>query len=241
MDKPVLTPTQAEHWNRPLLCIGMPRSGTSMAMGILAACGLWIGTMRPPTPQNPKGFYENYRLERRIAEVSLGLVGADPNGVNPLPKLRAFNDFPSIRNLADFELRGDGYTGDVPWGFKSTKMTLSWPIWARAFPKARWLIVRRPPDQVVNSCLRTPFLRVRSANPEFWQSSVAVYQQRIDQLKASGLAYDELCSTDILADDGVPLRPIAEALGLSWNESRVRAFIEPSYWGGSSKQPANPQ
>lgn len=239
MDKPILTQAQTDYWNRPLFCIGMPRSGTSMAMGVLAACGLWIGTMRPPTPQNPKGFYENYRLERRIAEVCLGLAGADPNGVNPLPKLSAFKNFPSIRTLADFELRGDGYKGDVPWGFKSTKMTLSWPIWARAFPKARWLIVRRPADQVVSSCLRTPFLRVRSANPKFWQSSVAVYQQRIDQLKASGLAYDELWSTDILTGHGASLRPIADKLGLVWNDERVGAFIEPSYWGGRPKQPAS--
>lgn len=226
---------QTEYWNRPLFCIGMPRSGTSMAMGVLAACGLWIGTMRPPTPQNPKGFFENYRLERRIAEVSLGLVGADPNGINPLPTLQAFRNFPNIRTLADFELRGDGFTGASPWGFKSTKMTLSWPIWVRAFPQAQWLIVRRPADEVVDSCLRTPFLQVHSSSPEFWQSSVAVYQKRLDQLKGSGLPFTEIWSQDIFASKGTALRPVAQAMGLTWNADKAAAFIEPDYWG--SKKP----
>ncbi|MEM7442901.1 MAG: sulfotransferase [Pseudomonadota bacterium] len=223
---------QTEHWDQPLFCIGLTRSGTSMAMGILSTCGLWIGNMRAPSQYNPKGFFENLRLERRIAEVSLGLVGADPDGVDPVPKIGAFKNLPNIRYMVEFELRADGYQGGRPWGFKSTKMTLSWPIWARAFPNARWVTFRRPDDQVIKSCLRTPFQREHADDPAFSKSRIAVYLDWIDGLKRSGLPWVEVWLRELLAKNRTQLKQIAERLGLSWDHDRVRNSIELETWGG---------
>ncbi|NJM42225.1 MAG: hypothetical protein HC853_16515 [Anaerolineae bacterium] len=83
-------------------------------------------------------------------------------GLPPRGWLPAIPDF---RSLVAAALVIQHYDGVQPWGFKEPKMCLMWRLWDQHFPGARWVIVRRPIEQVVDSCMRTSFLRYQSSNP----------------------------------------------------------------------------
>lgn len=50
--------------DRPIIVLGAPRSGTSMTAGMLHYCGAWVGVCRGANEYNPKGYFENYAIER---------------------------------------------------------------------------------------------------------------------------------------------------------------------------------
>ena len=62
--KPLLT--QVTNQDRIVVVSGLPRSGTSMLMYALQACGMTLLTdqIRAPDIDNPKGYYEFERVKR---------------------------------------------------------------------------------------------------------------------------------------------------------------------------------
>lgn len=46
----------------PIVVIGSPRSGTSLVAGLFAAHGVWTGICRAADEHNPRGYFENVRL-----------------------------------------------------------------------------------------------------------------------------------------------------------------------------------
>lgn len=69
-----------------IMIVGMHRSGTSCMAGILYYSGLYIGdNLLPPSPKNPKGYFENqdfWRLHHSI----LRSVGRSWDDIRPMPK-----------------------------------------------------------------------------------------------------------------------------------------------------------
>ena len=62
-------------------------------------------------------------------------------------------------------------------------MTLVWPIFARAFPHAQWLIVERDERDVINSLCRTSFMQRHSHSPEYWKMFCVSHNRRLAALK----------------------------------------------------------
>lgn len=222
-------------FERPVLVLGMPRSGTSMTTGLLGLAGLWLGWTVPGDEFNPRGYFENVMLRDGWEKPLLASLGADPLGVHPLPDMaeaaKPVDGLPGkIRRL----LWMQGYDERQVWGFKGAKMTLLWPQWHAHFPQTRWIIVRRNPDDIVRSCLRTPFMAQHSTEPSFWYAFIAEYEKRLDALKASGAAYWEVSTEDLAVGRFDALASVAEALELRWNQAAAREFVQPSYWHGKS-------
>lgn len=224
-----------DYFERPVLVLGMPRSGTSMTTGLLGLAGLWLGWTVPGDAFNPRGYFENVILRDGWEKPLLASLGADPLGVHPLPDMveaaKPVEGLPGkIRRLLSMQ----GYDERQVWGFKGAKMTLLWPQWHAHFPQTRWIIVRRNPDDIVRSCLRTPFMAQHSTEPSFWYAFIAEYEKRLDALKASGADCWEVSTEDLAAGRFDALASVAEALELRWNEAAAREFVQPSYWHGKS-------
>ncbi|RMG43527.1 MAG: hypothetical protein D6718_12070 [Acidobacteria bacterium] len=215
---------------RPILVTGLPRSGTSLIAGCLERCGAFVGRCVEPTPENPKGFFENAFLRDEIDKRLLRALHADPRGVDPLPALA---EVPGIRGLERVvleALRIEGYDGRRPWLFKDAKLTLLWPAWATAFPAARWVIVRRREEDVVRSCLRTGFMRRRSGDPRFWRLFCRAYLDRLERLKASGAWWREIWPGGLVGGDLAPIERLCADLGLEPAREAIRRFVAPEHW-----------
>ncbi|MDP3584460.1 MAG: tetratricopeptide repeat protein [Thiobacillus sp.] len=221
----------------PIFVLGIPRSGTSMIAGALHHCGAWIGETVPGGPSNPEGFFENVMLRERVLKPMLSHQGADLLDVRAMPELDRLTPQSGLKDQVLRQLSIEQYPGgDQAWLYKDGKLSLVWPLWRDAFPNARWVIVRRPADDIVRSCLHTNFMSQHSFDPQFWRAWVRQYEQRLEALKASGVWWREIDSHDTVSDLST-LRTLVQDLGLQWNEPAVRSFIKPQHWHALSNDP----
>jgi len=190
--------------------------------------------MSGPTKFNKRGMFENADIRNRIVKPFLLKIGADPMGQKPLPdmdKVWAAADGTGARWTG--QIRGliakQGYkTG--PWFYKGAKMCLIWPVLDIAFPFAKWIIVRRDPTDIVNSCLKTGFMRAYT-NRIGWLGWMIEHENRFREMCGAGLRIMEVWpSKAIIQGDYTELKETIEWLGLAWNEAEVKAFISPELW-----------
>jgi hypothetical protein len=210
---------------RPLFVCGLPRSGTSMVMRLLAAQGLWLGQTIPGNADNPQGYYENRRLRDTHLKGILNALGVDPRGVMPLPRTEALPPCPDLAHRLITAIRDEGYDGTTPWAFKDPKLTLLWPMFARAFPGATWLIVRRTRADVLTSLASASFMRRHSTSTEFWQPFCAAYDDRLQTLAESGAQVLTADADAIARGDFTALEATCAALGLAFNDTAARTAL----------------
>jgi hypothetical protein len=153
---------------RPLVIVGMHRSGTSLVARLLERCGLFVGWRNyPRTCENPFFVDLNAWILRQ--------GGVQWDHPDPVPEM--WRNEP-IRKLmteyVDYTLRSplrarflgplrwigcrDLRRLGIPWGFKDPRVTLTLPFWREALPEARWLYVTRHGVDVAQS-LRTRWHR----------------------------------------------------------------------------------
>ncbi len=226
-----------DHWDRPLLVTGLPRSGTSLVAGLLAESGVWVGRTVPGGPPNPRGFFEHVVLREEIDKGLLRALGCDPLGVTSLPPMT----LPPVDNLRETVhrvLAREGYDGHRPWLFKDAKLTLLWPLWAQAFPRARWLIVRRAREDVIRSCLRTHFMAQHGLDERQWQRWAEAYEQRLGQLRRRVCWWREIWPQRLVRGDFQALELLVRELGLPPRPARWARFVLPDSWHAQNPKTA---
>lgn len=220
-----------DFFHNPILILGVPRSGTSMIAGILEICGAWLGNTIPGGGvENPRGFFENTYLREAVNKKILETAGSDPSGVKSLPY---FEELPQTNGLEE-NIRGllkyEGYDFQTPWAFKEPKLSLIWPNYAAIFPQAHWLIVRRPREHIVASCLNTSFMKRQNNDPIFWYHWVDAYLERLDFLKSTNLCWSEIWSDSVIEGDFSDIKQLVQNYQLNWQEEQVINFINPKFW-----------
>ena len=108
-------------------------------------------------------------------------------------------------------------------------MCLIWPEWHKAFPDAKWIIVRRRTNDIVNSCMRTGFMNAFQT-PEGWRDWVEHHLERFQEMYAAELNILEVWPSKFVAGDFDEIKRVIDALGLKWKEDRVLEFVEPALW-----------
>ena len=224
-----------DYFERPIFILGLPRSGTSMIAGALKISGAWTGTTVPGGgTANPKGFFEHIVLREHIIKRVLSETGCDPLGVIKLPPPNLRFETPNLGKVISEIIRLDGYRFDRPWLYKDVKLTLLWPLFFRAFPSATWVIVRREPRDIINSCLRTSFMKQHSTDIKYWENFINEYLLRISLLKESGARFLEVQSEDVIAGKLDNMQNMISQLGLVFNKSALVDFISPDFWHKAS-------
>lgn len=201
-----------------------------MVAGVLGVCDLWLGHTVPGGAENIRGFFENVALRERLQKEILRQGGFDPLGVRRLPSAGWHPGVRMLREAVAAALAAQGYDARQTWGFKDAKLTLTWRVWHEHFPQARWIIVRRPSEQVIASCIRTSFMKQHSLDPTYWRSFVDAYLERLEMLKQGVGWHRVVDSTDIIGGNLEPLQTIVEELGLTWRPDAVRDFVAPEHW-----------
>lgn len=214
----------------PILITGAARSGTSMVAGIIKICGGWGGKMTGATNWNRKGQFENSFIREHIVKPYFRSIGFDPLCQKPLPAIKNVVPYPELRTKVMDTFKSQGYNNGVPLFYKGPKMSIVWPIWHAAFPNARWLIVRRDPDQIANSCMRTSFMRAYR-DTAGWLEWVQTHIERFEEMKNNIKDVTEVWSEDLIRGEITIIKKfIEDTPGLNWNDEAVRDFIEPKLW-----------
>ncbi len=214
-----------------VLVTGCARSGTSMVAGIVNLCGAFGGKMARANGSNRKGMFENTAIRNSIVKPFLASIGADRMGQKPLPdrsicKIVAETKGEEWRKMVMSVFYEQGYT-DGAFFYKGAKMCLMWPVWASAFPNARWIIVRRDDGGIIDSCLFTNFMRAYR-NREGWQCWLDEHKKCFTEMEDAGLKVKQIWSGEIIHGNFTEIRNAVEWAGLTWNDSAVRKFVDPT-------------
>ena len=174
-------------------------------------------------------------------KVLLIRLNCDPLGQRPLPsidkvrkvalRLHEPNDW---RFKVQRIIEKQGYTNGRPWMYKGAKICLIWPMWFFAFQNANWIIVRRKKEEIIQSCLKTSFMR-KCKGEEGWSAWVDHHLERFVEIRAVSDNVHEVWADKIIAGDFSEIRATIEALGLEWREDKVRDFVSPELWSGGKK------
>ena len=187
--------------NEPILITGCARSGTSWRARIINTAGAFGGKMAGPNRANQKGMFENTEIRNTIVKPFFASIGADRLGQKPLPdrnicKIVAETKAEEWRKQVMSVFYEQGYT-DGAFFYKGAKMCLTWAVWHAAFPNAKWIIVRRDDEGIINSCMRTGFMRAYR-NRADWQGWIDEHKKCFAEMEAAGLDVCEV-NTDELA------------------------------------------
>ena len=141
----------------PILITGVPRSGTSLVANVIHHCGAGGGLVHTNGgPGNPTGLYENQAIIDRVNKEILWNLGCDPRGQEKLPD----HNIPRIDISIEIHtiIQGQGGSITKPWYFKDPKTLLVYGSYLKSFPGAKWILVRRNIDDIIDSCIRASFL-----------------------------------------------------------------------------------
>jgi hypothetical protein len=195
-----------------------------------------VGQTLKATSANPQGFYENVALKNAVIKRLLADVGADPLGVAPLPDTDNLPILPDLDQRIHGLIAREGYDGRSPWAFKDPKLTLIWPVLARAFPDAHWIIPRRNRDAVIRSLTRVQFMRRHSSDPEYWSMFCAAYDQRILALAESGARVTVVDTDALAAGDHSALEQVLLSVGITPQPEIFRNSIDTRLFGQTGGQ-----
>ena len=216
--------------DQPIIVTGMPRSGLSLVAGFLAACGAWV----PPAPARGRmPRYLNHEILIRVTRPIFRGLKASASGFGAIPKTEEFVEIvdevaPTMRREVRRIVKEQGL-GEAPWIYRSSDAVVAWPLWLRAFPKAVWVIVRRPIPAVIASCRKTGYTRGPRDEERWWEWAEA-YRRKFDEIVVSNATIVDV--HPLLWFSGNLSAPTAllDSVGIDASEERIRDALAPVLW-----------
>jgi hypothetical protein len=141
-------------------------------------------------------------------------------------------------------MQEQGYK-EGPWFYKGAKACLTWPVWHFAFPNAKWIIVRRRTPDIINSCIKTSFMRAfvnqdnqkavgAASEWDGWLWWVHQHEQRFIEMIQAGLNVKVVWPERMVTGDYQQIFEAIEWAGLDWSDE-VYDFISPRLWKSRRK------
>lgn len=221
----------------PIIVTGAARSGTSVTANVIHAAGAWGGDLIGPHKTNPKGFFENKPIREDVVKPYLDRMGVDRLGQKALPTDEHLlsTPYPELRRDIEKMITDQGYLGG-PWFTKDAKYTLIWRAMDKAFPDARWVVVRRPRENIVASCVKTGFMLGRKSESG-WEKWVDEYESRLNVLTSTVKHSIESWTDDLMRADENKIQLLADFLGLPITVDIVSSVIIRRAWHFSDGGP----
>lgn len=209
--------------NSPIFVTGIERSGSSIIARIMNHCGAFTGSVTD--------MYENIQI-KKLLDSYYDSLGVDKRGQWPLPDPKKLIIPTNWKQKIEDTLINKSYNGTTPWMLKGSRICQTWPIWHYAFPNARWIIVRRRPGDVVNSCLKTGYMKAFKT-PEEWLNWIHVHEKIFVEMIQAGVNCKQIWPERMVYGDYQQVRETVDWVELKWDENLID-IIEPLMW--NSKQ-----
>ena len=216
-----------------IIVTGTLRSGISIVGGVINLCGAWGGEFTDTMRFDGKSSYENPGIRHSLVKPLLRGMRVDPLGQRPLPDIKRCKEVAKkveqvwMRSVERIILL-QGYK-EGPIFIASAQAALIWPIWAKVFPKAKWVLVRRKDEDVIRSCMRTAFMRGYDTE-EGWQKWIDEHKLRFEEMTRAGLSISEVWPQEVINGKLEGLKSLIVELGLKWDQPAAEVFVAPILW-----------
>jgi hypothetical protein len=217
---------KSNNLHRPIFITGVERSGASFISKILNLSGAYIGKRNK--------MFESIELNKVISIILNNTK--KPLILPETAKLQTFSNFEQtilskVRKCEKTHLK---------WLCKNTNLSLLWPLFHEAFPEAQWIIVRRKTPYLINSCIKTGYMRLMkeektlhdlglSKEEDGWKWLIHQYEHRWEDMMKAGLDVKEIWPDRFEKGDFSKIKEIVEWAGLEWKEEKVKQAIQPMF------------
>jgi hypothetical protein len=194
-------------FDAPLILVAAPtRCGTTMITWLLHLHGAWIGeakiTKAPET--NPPVGTENVYLKQYLKTCA------------PMP-----HDFKERLN--------DIYQGDgEPWVMKTALLLEKQEAFKHNYPDARWLLPKRPLEDIVASKMRHPGMKSRGEQVNKLRTMRHIDLQ--DRVKRWANNFLEVACDELATGNEHVAKELVEFAGLEFRPAIYREWIQPERW-----------
>ena len=219
---------KAKAGSTALVVLGMHRSGTSAAAGMLANLGVDLGGAHVPADRsNRKGYFEN----RRVVEAHDRILSSAPLAwSDPLPPEREFLSSSRAQTEARSLTRliKTLNVSGAPWGIKDPRMCRLLPLWKPLFTALgvapRYVITLRDPAEVAASLFTRDTLPAAQAWL-LWLEHLLWAERDTRGQRRVFITYDA-----IVKDWRRAARTIGEALRIRWpvDPALGADFVDPA-------------
>jgi len=203
-----------------ILITGCARSGTSLTTQMLEVCGAKLGPEK-----DVNALYENVVVRQSILKPMISEFGGDPLGQSHFPAPSRVKEVPGLQGRVLGALGGN-IRG---LAYKDAKLALVWQAWAKAFPMAKWVLVRRDRVEIIDSCIRTSFMAAHGNDRDAWGRWVDEQVKRFDAMKVAGLDIVEVWPRRVIRD-AHEFAPVADHCGLRFDPRAVRRCVKPDLY-----------
>lgn len=179
----------------------MPRSGTSMISGILANHGAFFGNCKKPNSYNPKGYFENIEIHKKIRN-------------NPKSYLFTVQEIKQI-------MCNEGYKEGQLWAVKHG--VSAYKKWGNFNPT--FICCIRDLDSTMKSINKV--IR-KDKTPYTLNEFKYIYNKNIDTMYKVGHHF--IKTSEVINNDYSSIKKIINKLGLVYDENILKDFINPNYW-----------
>jgi len=222
----------------PILLTGIERSGTTIVARILQSCRVWHGNCSVMMENKPiRQLMDYYYISQQ----------ADPNGQYPL--VATNHDMPvpdNWRNDIEESLMVQGYVRGN-WFLKSSRLIHIWPLMNKAYPDAKWLIVRRRSGDIIESCMKTGFMKAYKNSKireqigivderEAWAWWIHQHENQLVEMIKAGLNVKVIWPDRMIEGDYAQMAETLDWLGLRWNEKIVPIVEDQLIKGRTNKR-----
>lgn len=212
---------QGKNYN-PILITGADRSGSSLVAHIVHLCNVFAGDVSK--------MQENEQILNGLKEYII-----DNSGSCLFP---TFDDVPLYWKAFVFDiLKKEGLKENEVWVLKSSLLTQTWRMWSFNYPDAKWVIIRRRSSDIVNSCMKTGYMRMFQSvenqkkvgagnEKDAWLWWIHQYENNWVEMIKAGLNCKIIWPERMAKGDYGQIYEMIEWLGLKWNR-KIFEIIDP--------------
>ena len=204
--------------NSPIFVTGIERSGSSIIARIISHSGAFTG--------NVSEMYENTEI-KELLDRYYELIGADKRGQKPLP------DTKKLIMPVNWEKTVKDIMGNKIWMLKSSRICQTWPLWYQAFPNAKWIIVRRRTGDIINSCMKTGYMKAYS-DSNGWLNWIHTHEKLFVNMIKAGMHHKQVWPERMATGDFQQIEEMIDWVGLEWDENLPK-IIEPLMWNSHQR------
>ena len=211
--------------NSPIFVTGIERSGNSIVAKIIGSCEVFTG--------HTTEMMENIEIKKLI-DAYYELIDKDKKGQHPLPDTSKLIIPTNWKQKVNDILSGEMYNEDNYWMLKGSRLCQTWPVWHYAFPNAKWIIVRRRPGDIIESCLKTGYMTAYK-DREGWLWWIHEHEKLFVEMIEAGVNCKIVWPERMASGDYQQIFEMLDWLGLSWSDNIIE-MVSPLLW--NSKQNA---
>ncbi len=246
----------------PIIIAGMHRSGTTLLSRILEQLGVFLGNKKEENNEAIFFMKENERILRDVVHgawdlpMPIKFLYAQPKRMNSLinylrKRLNSFDFFNSF--IGPTHMNKFLKTDTLLWGFKDPRNSLTWPIWQKIYPEAKYIFIYRNGIDVAASLNDRELRNLYVILNEFVSSRCVSLKESFDLWEEYNHIFFELlkenpkikllkiCYENLLQNPQDELKKIAQFLKIEIKEKIIQQITAGIQSDKSCKFSQNPE